>query len=88
MVFGQKKVTAAADEVVTKPTTAIPNGSEGSDFLTSTTKDDSASLTTSEHRYEWVGLLGHTTAQPYQDFLREPEQPMAWGPSQGYYGRF
>ena len=45
-------------EVVTKPTTAIPNGSEGSDFLTSTTKDDSASLTTSEHRYEWVGLLG------------------------------
>ena len=30
----------------------------------------------------------HTTAQLNQDFLREPEQPMAWGPSQGYYGRF
>ena len=60
VVFGQKKVTAAADEVVTKPTTTIPNGSEGSDFFTSTTKDDSASLTTSEHRFEWVsyGLLG------------------------------
>ena len=57
VVFGQKKVTAAADEVVTKPTTTIPNGSEGSDFFTSTTKDDSASLTTSEHRYG-VGLLG------------------------------
>ena len=30
----------------------------------------------------------HTTAQLHQDFLLEPEQPMAWGPSQGYYGRF
>ena len=34
-------------------------------------------------------VLGyHTAAQLNQDFLREPEQPMAWGPSQGYYGRF
>ena len=32
-------------------------------------------------------MNGHTTTQLNQDFLREPEQPMAWGPSQGYYGR-
>ena len=35
-----------------------------------------------------IAVTKHTAAQPYQDFLREPEQPMAWGPSQGYYGRF